>query len=67
MEKTAYIILLIVTAAWLIAMIMGLIMAFPVGLIGLLAIVGFGLLFIKVLKERLTSSKEDRYSREVEK
>lgn len=67
MEKTAYIILLIVTAAWLIAMIVGLIVAFPVGLIGLLAIVGLGLLFIKVLKERLTSSKEDRYSKEVEK
>lgn len=67
MEKTAYIILLIVTAAWLIAIIVGLIVAFPAGLIGLLAIVGLGLLFIKVLKERLTSSKEDRYSKEVEK
>lgn len=67
MEKTAYIILLIVTAVWFIAMIVGLIAAFPVGLIGLLAIVGLGLLFIKVLKERLASSKEDRYSREVEK
>jgi len=67
MEKTAYIILLIVTAVWLIAMIVGLIVAFPAGLIGLLAIVGLGLLFIKVLKERLTSNKEDRYSKEVEK
>lgn len=67
MEKTAYIILLIVTAAWLIAIIVGLIVAFPAGLVGLLAIVGLGLLFIKVLKERLTSSKEDRYSKEVEK
>ncbi len=67
MEKTAYIILLIVAVAWLVAMLVGMIAAFPIGLIGLVTIVGLGLLFIKVLKERLTSRKEDRYSREVEK
>ena len=67
MEKTAYIILLIVALVWLLAMVVGMIAAFPLGLIGLVVIVGLGLLFIKALKERLSSSKVDRYSKEVEK
>jgi F0F1-type ATP synthase assembly protein I len=67
MERAAYIILLIVTIGWLVAMLVGMITAFPIGLIGLVVIVGLGLLFIKALKERLSSSKTDRYSKEVEK
>jgi len=66
-ERTAYIILIIVAIGWLVAMLVGMIAAFPIGLIGLVVIVGFGLLFVKVLKERLASSKEDRYSKDVEK
>jgi len=66
-ERTAYIILIIVVIGWLIAMLVGMIAAFPIGLIGLVVIVGFGLLFVKALKERLANSKEDRYSKDVEK
>jgi F0F1-type ATP synthase assembly protein I len=66
-ERTAYIILLIVAIGWLVAMLVGMIAAFPIGLIGLVIIIGFGLLFVKALKERLASSKADHYSKEVEK
>jgi hypothetical protein len=66
-EKTAYIILLLVALVWLVAMVVGMVATFPMGLIGLVVIVGLGLLFIKALKERLSTSKADRYSKEVEK
>lgn len=67
MEKVAYIILTIAAIGWLIAMVVGMIAAFPFGLIGLVVILAFGLLFIKALKERLTSRKDDRYSKDVKK
>lgn len=67
MEKIGYILLIIVAGCWFIAMLVGLIAAFPVGIIGLVAIVGFGLLFIKAFKERLAAKKEDRYSKDIEK
>lgn len=67
MEKVAYIILTIAAIGWLIAMVVGMIAAFPFGLIGLVVILAFGLLFIKALKERLKSRKDDRYSKDVKK
>ncbi|HZD59996.1 MAG TPA: hypothetical protein VE439_06035 [Anaerolineae bacterium] len=65
MEKVAYVILIIVAAFWLIAVLVGLIAAFPFGIIGLLAIISLGLLFAKALRDRLKSVKDDRYSRDV--
>ena len=67
MEKVAYVLLSIVAVCWLAAMIAGMVASFPFGIIGLIAIVGFGLLFIKALKERIKASKDDRYSKSVEK
>lgn len=67
MEKVAYIILTIAAMGWLVAMIVGMIATFPLGIIGLVVILAFGLLFVKALKERLASRKDDRYSRDVEK
>lgn len=67
MEKIAYIILAIVAIGFLIAMIAGMVAVFPVGIIGLVVILAFGLLFVKALKERLASRKDDRYSKDVEK
>jgi hypothetical protein len=37
------------------------------GIIGLVTIIGFGLLFIKALTDRLASKKDDKYSRDVKK
>ena len=67
MEKTGYIILIIVTIVWIVAWIVGMFENIWLGIIGLVTIVGLGLLFIKALTDRLESKKDDRYSRDVEK
>ena len=67
MEKTAYIILIIVTIAWIIAWIIGMFENVWLGIIGLVTIVGLGFLFIKALTDRLASKKDDKYSKDVEK
>jgi predicted lipid carrier protein YhbT len=67
MEKTAYVILAVAALAWVIAMIVGMVAAFPVGLIGLVLLLAFGLLFAKALRDRIGKSRDDRYSRDVEK
>lgn len=65
MEKIAYIILIIVTIAWIIAWIVGMFENIWLGIIGLVFIIGLGLLFIKALTERLASKKNDKYSKNV--
>ncbi|MCP4639069.1 MAG: hypothetical protein GY851_01475 [bacterium] len=67
METIAYVLLTIVVVCWLVAMVIGMIAAFPFGLIGLIGLAGFGLLFIKVLSQRLKSSEDDYYSKNVDK
>ena len=67
MENIGYILLLIVVVCWLIAMLWGLIAAFPAGLIGLVAIAGIGFLFAKVIKDRLANKEDDHYSKKVDK
>ncbi len=67
MEKIGYVFLAIVAVAWLVAMLVGMIAAFPVGLIGLLGIVGFGFLFAKVVADRIGNQEDDHYSRNVDK
>jgi len=67
MEKTAYIILGIIAIGWAMAVLFGLIVAFPVGLIGLAVIVAIGLLFIRVLLDRIGSDEDDYYERSVKK
>ncbi len=65
MEYIGYILLGIVAVCWLIAMLIGMIVAFPVGVIGLLAVGGFGFLFAKVVKDRLANKDDDYYSKHV--
>lgn len=67
MERAAYIVLGIVAFCWILAMVAGFIILFPMGLIGLLVILGFGLILIKVLKERLANKEDDYYDKNVEK
>ncbi len=66
MEKTAYALLLALALVWLLALVGGMIALFPFGLLGLAAIVALGLLFIKVLRERLKSREDDHYDRNVD-
>lgn len=67
MENIGYILLGIAAICWIIAVIVGVIVAFPVGIIGLIAIIGIGFLFAKVIKDRLENKEDDHYSKSVEK
>jgi hypothetical protein len=67
MESLAYILLAVVAIVWFIAMIVGMIAAFPFGIVGLIAIVGIGLLFLKVVRDRLANKDDDYYSNNVER
>ena len=67
MENIGYILLGIAAVCWITAVIIGVIVAFPVGLIGLIAIVGIGFLFAKVIKDRLENKEDDHYSKNIKK
>ena len=67
METIGYVLLAIVAVVWIVAMIYGLVSAFPEGVIGLVAIVGIGLLLAKVIKERIANKEDDHYSKNVDK
>ena len=67
MEKAGYIILAIVAIGWITAIFIGIVVAFPFGLVGLLVIIGIGLLFAKVVKDRLANKEDDYYSKNVDK
>lgn len=67
MENIGYFLLGIVAVIWIIAVIIGVIVAFPFGLIGLLAILGFGFLFAKVIKDRMENKEDDHYSKTIDK
>ncbi len=67
MEKTAYAILLLLAAVWLAAMVVGMVAAFPFGVLGLLGLLAVGLLLIKVLRERLANTDDDYYSKHVDR
>ncbi len=65
MEKIGYILLGIVAVVWIFAVIYGMIVAVPWGIIGLIGIVGIGFLFIRVLADRLSSKEDDYYQKNV--
>jgi hypothetical protein len=66
-EKVGYLCLGLVALCYLIAIFIGMVAAFPLGLVGLVAIVGVGALFIKVFKERRMNAEDDHYSKTVDK
>ena len=67
MEKAGYVFLAIAAFGWLAAIVVGLVAIFPWGLFGFCAKVGLGILFAKVLKERIANKEDDHYSKKVEK
>jgi len=67
MEYLGYVLLGIVAVVWLVVVIIGLVAAFPVGIIGFIALAGLGVLFAKVLKDRLGNKEDDYYSKNVDK
>ena len=67
MEYIGYVLLGIVAFCWLVAIFIGMIAAFPFGLIGLVAITGIGFLLAKVIKDRIGNKEDDYYSKKVDK
>ena len=67
MEIIGYIFLGIATVCWIIAIIIGVVVAFPIGIIGMIVILGIGFLFAKVIKDRLENKEDDHYSDTVDK
>lgn len=67
MERIGYIILITVAILWLALVIYGMVEAFPVGIIGILAIVGIGILVIKVVQDKAANEEDKHYSDKVEK
>ena len=66
LEKVAYALLGFVSLLYLAVMVAGLVAAFPWGIVGLIAIVGIGLLLIKVIRERMRNSEDNYYSKNVD-
>ena len=60
-----YLLLIAAFIGLLVVVIMGLVDALPWGVIGLLAIAGFGVLLIKVIRDTLTSEEDRYYSKKV--
>ncbi|MGM0441538.1 MAG: hypothetical protein ACQEQC_03870 [Elusimicrobiota bacterium] len=67
MEKIGYVLLSILALFWLGAMVFGFINSLPLGILGFIGIAGFGILLIKVIKERLENEEDDYYSKNVDK
>jgi hypothetical protein len=60
-----YSLLIAAFIGYLVVTIIGLVDVLPEGIVGLLAIAGFGLLLIKVIKDRLTNKEDNYYSKNV--
>jgi hypothetical protein len=66
-ERIGYACLAVVGIAYVAAMVLGLISAFPFGILVLVGLLGVGVLLVKVIRERLASAEDDYYSDNVEK
>jgi ABC-type microcin C transport system permease subunit YejE len=66
-EKVAYSCLGTVAVLYLATIVAGMIAAFPFGLVGFVLLFGLGVLFVKVLKERLRNKEDDYYSKKIDR
>lgn len=66
-EKIGYTCLGGLAVLYILAMIIGMIAAMPLGLIGLVAFIGIGALLVKVITERIANKEDDYYSQNVKK
>ncbi len=62
---TGYLLLIAAFIGYLVVVIMGLVDVLPEGIVGLLAIAGFGVLLIKVIKDRLANKEDNYYSKNI--
>lgn len=64
-EKIGFTCLGVLAILYVIAMLAGMILAFPFGLLGLIALLGIGSLLLKVIKERVNNKEDDYYSKNI--
>lgn len=67
LEKMSYALLAFVFTIYVFAIVVGSIVMFPFGIIGLAVLTALGLLLTKVTRERFANKEDDYYSRNVEK
>lgn len=67
MEYIGYVFLGIVAIGWFIAILVGMVSAFPYGIVGFFPIIGIGFLFAKVVKDRMANKEDDYYSKNIDK
>ncbi len=67
LEKISYALLAFVFTIYIFALVVGSIVLFPVGIVGLVVLTALGLLLTKVTRERLQNKEDDHYARNVEK
>lgn len=67
LERLGYLFLVIALLIWIYLLIKGLIDTLPEGLIGFVVIIGFGFLFIKVVKDRINNKEDNYYDKNVDK
>jgi hypothetical protein len=67
LERFGYFFLVIALLVWIYLLIKGLIQVMPEGIIGFIVIAGLGLLFLKVVRDRLRNKEDDYYDKNVEK
>jgi hypothetical protein len=66
LEMVGYTLLGIVALIYGIAIVVGLVAALPWGIVGLIALLGIGVLLIKVIAERLHNREDDHYSKTID-
>lgn len=64
-EKIGFTCLGVLAILYIMAMLAGMILAFPFGLLGLIALLGVGSLLLKVIKERSNNKEDDYYSKNI--
>ena len=65
MKPLGYTLLGLCAISWLVAILVGLVAAYPYGLIGLLGFAGIAVLFVHVTSERLRNKEDAHYDKTV--
>ena len=67
MEKIGYFFLGTAVVIWAFLIFSKVILSLPVGIVGLLAIIGFGLLLIKIIGDRVGNKEDEYYDKNIER
>lgn len=67
MEKAGYFFIALGVVLWGILVISGIIQSPYVGVMGAVVIIGFGILLVKVITDRMKNKEDDYYQKNVEK